>query len=74
MFGFIKTLLNISHKYLGEDGSAGQTEVIPTPYPPYITPKPRDNEHQPAHTDKTFTAPVGTRAELRCQTNSNGKF
>ncbi|KAF5283747.1 hypothetical protein FQR65_LT02641 [Abscondita terminalis] len=54
----------------GEDGSAGHSgnEVTPDPYLPPRYPPFKDNEHVPAHGDKTFTAPVGTRAELRCQT------
>ncbi|XP_031342212.1 basement membrane-specific heparan sulfate proteoglycan core protein isoform X8 [Photinus pyralis] len=56
----------------GEDGSAGNAGNEVTQYPPYVTPRVpyKDNEHIPTYGDKTFTAPVGTRAELRCQTKT----
>ncbi|KAK4879912.1 hypothetical protein RN001_008058 [Aquatica leii] len=54
----------------GEDGSAGHSggETTAYPYVPPNYPSYKDNEHIPSYGDKTFTAPVGTRAELRCQT------
>lgn len=77
----IKSLLKIqiqieSYIILGEDATGTNNEVSPggdyktneRPYPPYIPPRLTPSA------DETFTAPIGTRAELRCSVKHNGKI